>query len=197
MAVVKALEEDEIPADLREKIQFFKGPLGVIPSSVRTMAHRPLIAEAFTQLNIAVMTSEGNVTAEFKRLIGFAVSMMSGCRYCQAHMALASERFGSTDERIANILDYAKSEYFNDAEKVALDYVFAALETPNAVSDEHATRLREYWTDTDIVEITAVIALFGYLNRWNDTMGSVLEDLPIQAAEKHLENTEWAVGKHQ
>ena len=50
--------------------------------------------------------------------------------------------------------------------------------------------------DDDIVEITAVIALFGYLNRWNDSMGSALEDLPIEAGEKYLTNTDWVVGKH-
>ncbi len=43
----------------------------------------------------------------------------------------------------------------------------------------------------------AVIALFGYLNRWNDSMGSALEDLPIEAGNKHLGNTGWEIGKHR
>ncbi len=81
MAVVKPLDEDEMQAELLEDLQFFKGPLGVIPNSVRTMAYHPRIAKAFTDLNIAVMKCEGEVTAEFKRLIGFVTSMVSGCRY--------------------------------------------------------------------------------------------------------------------
>ena len=42
-----------------------------------------------------------------------------------------------------------------------------------------------------------VIALFGYLNRWNDSMGSALEDLPIEAGEKYLAGQGWEIGKHQ
>lgn len=197
MAIVRPLEEDEIQEDLRAQIQFFKGPLGVIPNSVRTMAYRPNLAQAFTNLNIAVMTCEGDVTPEFKRLIGFVTSMVSGCRYCQAHMALASERFGSSEARINSVLDFERSEHFSDAEKAALSFAFAAAESPSGVTDEHAARLREHWTDGDIVEIMGVVALFGYLNRWNDSMGSALEDLPIQAGEKYLGDVGWAVGKHK
>jgi hypothetical protein len=68
---------------------------------------------------------------------------------------------------------------------------------PNGVTEEHATRLRKYWSDDDIVEIMAVVALFGYLNRWNDSMGSALEDLPIGAGEKYLKQYGWEVGKHK
>ena len=68
---------------------------------------------------------------------------------------------------------------------------------PNEVTDEIGAKLHEYWEDDDIVEITAVIALFGYLNRWNDSMGSALEDLPVEAGNKFLGNTDWEVGKHK
>ena len=197
MAVVRPLDEDEIPPDLLDYIQFFKGPLGVIPNSVRTMSHQPRIAKAFTDLNIAVMKSEGDVTAEFKRLIGFVASMVSGCRYCQAHMILASERFGATEERLGSVLDYENSPHFSDAEKAALAFAFAAAESPSGVTDDHAAGLREHWSDTDIVEIMGVVALFGYLNRWNDSMGSTLEDLPIQAGEKRLGSVGWNIGKHK
>ena len=68
---------------------------------------------------------------------------------------------------------------------------------PNSVTDDIAARLREHWSDDDIVEIMGVIALFGYLNRWNDSMGSALEDLPIEAGDKYLKSRGWEVGKHQ
>ena len=130
MPVVEPLEENEIEPELREYVQFFKGPLGVVPNSVRTMAYQPRIARAFTDLNIAVMQCEGDVTPEFKRLIGYVTSMVSGCRYCQAHTILGSERFGSSEERLNNVFNYAASEHFSDAEKAALDFAFAAAEVP-------------------------------------------------------------------
>jgi len=124
-------------------------------------------------------------------------SFVTGCRYCQAHTILGSQRFGSTDERLNDAWNFQESEHYNEAEKVALEYAHAAASVPNEVSEELAERLHVHWEDDDIVEITAVIALFGYLNRWNDSMGSALEDLPIEAGNKYLGNTDWAVGKHK
>lgn len=196
MALVRPLSEDDFDPELLDFVQFFKGPLGVIPNSVRTMARRPHIARAFTELNRAVMKCEGAVTPEFKRLIGYVTSYVSGCRYCQAHTILGSQRFGSTDERLNDAWNHAASPHFTPAEKAALAFAQAAAQVPNAVDDEISAELRRHWCDDDIVEIMAVIALFGYLNRWNDSMGSALEDLPVDAAERYLGDTGWTIGKH-
>ena len=197
MALVKPLDENEIETELCEFIQFFKGPLGVIPNSVRTMSRRPKVAKAFTELNMAVMECHGSVTPEFKRIIGYITSFVSGCRYCQAHTILGSQRFGADEDRLKDAWNYENSDHFTDAEKAALKYAHAAASIPNAVDDEIAAELHKHWDDDDIVEITAVIALFGYLNRWNDSMGSALEDLPIDAGNKYLDKTDWEIGKHK
>jgi len=197
MAVIRALEEEELDQDLREELQFFKGPLGVIPNSVRTMARRPDIARAFTGLNMAVMADYGAVTPEFKRLIGYVASYASGCMYCQAHMILASERFGASEERLNDVWNFEESPHFSDAEKAALAFAHAAAQVPNGVDDAIAERLRAHWPEAAIAEIMAVVALFGFLNRWNDSMGSALEDLPVSAAGKRLGPTGWTIGKHR
>ena len=197
MALVKPLDENEIETELCEFIQFFKGPLGVIPNSVRTMSRRPKVAKAFTELNMAVMECHGAVTPEFKRIIGYITSFVSGCRYCQAHTILGSQRFGADEDRLKDAWNYENSDHFTDAEKAALKYAHAAASIPNAVDDEIAAELHKHWEDDDIVEITAVFALFGYLNRWNDSMGSALEDLPIDAGNKYLDKTDWEIGKHK
>ncbi len=197
MALVPPLEEENMDADLRDHVQFFKGPLGVIPNSVRTMAHRTPIARAFTDLNIAVMTDYGAVTPEFKRLLGYVSSFASGCLYCQAHMILASERFNASEERLNDVFNFEDSAHYSDAEKAALAFAHAATQVPNAVTPEVGERLKAHWSTEQIVEIMGVVALFGYLNRWNDSMGSALEDLPISKGEQRLaDTTGWSVGKH-
>lgn len=197
MALVRPLNEDEIEPALREHVQFFKGPLGVIPNSVRTMAHRSPIAKAFTDLNVAVMTDYGAVTPEFKRLLGYVSSFASGCLYCQAHMILASERFNASEERLNDVFDFESSTHYSEAEKAALAFAHAATQVPNAVTPEVGARLSAHWNEGQIVEIMGVVALFGYLNRWNDSMGSALEELPISKGEARLAGaTGWTVGKH-
>ena len=198
MQVVEALKEDEIDHKLLEKLEFFKGPLGVIPSSVRTMSYHPKLAEAFTNLNKAVMECNGEVKPEFKRLIGYVTSFASGCLYCQAHTILGAERFGTSEERLKNVWNYKESSAFSKSEKAALSFAFAASTVPNSVSKEIIDDLKEYWSDPDIIEIMAVISLFGYLNRWNDSMSSTLEDLPIEAGNTYLKETSnWNVSKHK
>jgi uncharacterized peroxidase-related enzyme len=195
MPLVDPLPEDHDPA-LIDLIQFFRGPLGTVPNSVLTMQRRPKIARAFTELNKAVMENHGCVTPEQKRLIGFVASQAAGCRYCQAHTILAAERFGSSTERMAAIWDYATSPLFSPAEKAAFDFALAAAGVPNAVTPEIAAALRQHWDDGEIVEILGVIALFGYLNRWNDSMATELEPIGHSAGDRNLASRGWTAGKH-
>ena len=197
MPLVDALEEDDMDPDLVEEFGFFRGTLGGIPNSIRTMARRPRIARAYTELNKAVMHDYGAVTPEFKRLLGYVASFASGCLYCQAHMILASARFGASEARLNAVYDFEGSEHFTEAEKAALAFAHAAASVPNMVTDAVGARLRDHWSEEAIVEITAVVALFGYLNRWNDSMGTALEDLPHDRGWERLAGaTGWEIGKH-
>ncbi len=67
---------------------------------------------------------------------------------------------------------------------------------PNAVEDAHFEALRQHFGDEEIVELVAVVALFGFLNRWNDTMATTLEAGPLAFAERQLGGRGWTVGKH-
>jgi len=68
---------------------------------------------------------------------------------------------------------------------------------PNEVGDKISDKFRAHWDSGEIIGITAVVALYAYLNRWDDWIGSVLENLPIQADGKHLKEAGWQVGKHK
>lgn len=56
--------------------------------------------------------------------------------------------------------------------------------------------LHKYWNDGEIVEMLGVISLFGFLNRWNDSMGTTIEDDAITTGNKYLNKNGWEVGKH-
>ncbi|MCG8440768.1 MAG: carboxymuconolactone decarboxylase family protein [Caulobacterales bacterium] len=197
MPIVAPLRDHQIEPGVLAEAQYFSGTLGIIPNSVRTMSRKPNIAHAYIALNKAVMTCEGAVTPEFKRLLGYMASRTSGCLYCQAHTILAAERFGSSEERLDAVSDYAASPLFSAAEKAALAFAEAAAAVPNAVDEPVARALRAHWNESDIIEIMAVVALFGFLNRWNASLALPLEDLPIAAANKYLVKLGWSVGKHR
>jgi len=195
MPLVKPLSPDSNP-DVSKLAEFFNETLGFCPNSVLTMQIRPEIARSFINLNMAVMTNHGRITSAFKRIIAWVSSNAAGCKYCQAHAIRAAERYGAEQEQLDNIWEYRTHKSFNEAERAALDFTLAASQIPNAVDDEIQQRLHKYWDDGEIVEILAVVSLFGYLNRWNDSMATSIENGAIKSAEKYLAKSGWNKGKH-
>jgi len=177
--------------------EFFNETLGFCPNSVLTMQRRPAISKAFINLNKAVMANEGRVTSALKRMIAWVSSNSTGCRYCQAHAIRAAERYGAVQEQLDNIWEYRTHEAFSDAERAALDFSLAASMVPNAVDENIKTELYKYWNEGEIVEMLGVISLFGYLNRWNDSMGTILEGDAIESGNQFLGKHGFEVGKHQ
>ena len=176
--------------------EFFNETLGFCPNSVLTMQLRPEIASSFINLNIAVMNNKGRVTSAFKRIIAWVSSNAAGCNYCQAHAIRAAERYGAEKEQLDNVWDYKTHKAFNEAERAALDFSVAASQVPNTVDENIQKRLHQYWDDGEIVEILGVVSLFGYLNRWNDSMGTSIEKEATESAEKFLTKKGWNKGKH-
>lgn len=196
MPFVAPLPSDANP-EVAELAQFFNETLGFCPNSVLTMSHRPAIAKAFIQLNMAVMENQGRVTSALKRLIAYVSSHATGCRYCQAHTIRAAERYGADDEQLQHIWQFRTHPAFSAAERAALELSVAASQVPNAVDDAIQTEMRLHWNEGEIVEIMGVIALFGYLNRWNDSMATTLEEGAIASGETWLAGEGWSTGKHR
>lgn len=196
MPLVAPLPADHSP-EVELVARFFFETLGFPPNSVLTMQRRPEIAKAFTHLNRAIMENGGRVTSEQKRLIGHIASSTAGCRYCEAHTVLAAKRFGASDERLAALWMFRQSDLFSAAEKAAFEFALAAASVPNAVDAPIASALRAHWTDDEIVEILGVVSLFGFLNRWNDSMGTTLEGAAEAVGSRHLAARGWNVGKHR
>jgi len=186
----------ETTPELKAHFDFFLGTLGFTPNSVLTMQRKPKLVVAFAQLNSAVMDPAGEVDLGFRRLIGYVVSKVAGCLYCQAHTLLGAHNFGVSDEKLADVWTYASSPHYSQRERLALDFALAASSQPNAVTDEQFAALRAHWSEGEIVEILSVVAMFAFLNRWNDTMATPLEMRPIEVAQRALGAQGWDVGKH-
>ena len=195
MALVKPLSAEH-DLETKELAEFFNETLGFCPNSVLTMQRRPAISKAFINLNKAVMANEGGVTSALKRMIAWVSSNATGCRYCQAHAIRAAERYGAEQEQLDNIWEYKTHPAFSDAERVALDFSLAASQIPNKVDVEIKKRLYQYWNEGEIVEMLGVISLFGYLNRWNDSMGTSIENGAVDSGNQYLGKYGWEKGKH-
>ena len=195
MARLHPLPPESTP-ELQPHFDFFLGTLGFTPNSVLTMQRRPKLAQALAVMNAAVMDPEGEVDLGFRRLIGHVVSRVAGCRYCQAHTLLGAKNFGVSDAKLADIWTYANSPHYSERERLALDFALAAASQPNAVTDDQFAEMQRHWSEGEIVELLGVVAMFAFLNRWNDTLATPLEAVPSALATEVLGAQGWQPGQH-
>lgn len=196
MARIEPLGVEHAGTALNAAFDVYRRSLGFVPNSVLIMQRRPKLVLALAQLAAAVWDPQGSVDVGFKRLVAHVASRAHGCMYCQAHTAGAALRLGVDAARLEDIWAYATSPLFTPAERVALDFAFAASSVPNAVDNELFDRMLAHWSEDDVVEITGVISLFGFMNRWNDTMATPLEQEPTEVGASHLASQGWTAGKH-
>lgn len=194
MAHLEPLEYGDIEDhEIRSSIKKYQELRGFVPNSIRTMARRPEIVKAFMALNQAVLY-DGTVPEETKMLVSLATSLSSGCLYCQSHMTNLSSIYNVSDKKISDMLNYQQSDEFSAAEKAALTIAFKAAGVPNEVEESDFEILKQHYDEGQIVEIVAAISLFGYLNRWNDTMATQVEMVPSQVTKRVF--ADWQEGKH-
>jgi uncharacterized peroxidase-related enzyme len=182
--------------ELADAFEGMRRNLGFIPNSMLILQRKPKIARALQQLTASIWDPAGEVDRGFKRLVAHVASRAAGCQYCMAHTAGGALHFGIEERKLAAVWEFRTSPLFPEAERVALDFAIAAASVPNGVTDEMFAALRKHWSENQIVEIVAVIATFGFLNRWNDTMGTPLEEEPMAVGEKFLAPRGWSAGKH-
>jgi uncharacterized peroxidase-related enzyme len=162
------------------------------------MAHRPRMAAIFAQLASETL-NPGTLDRGLKQLVAYVSSSTTGCRYCQAHTAQSACELAGVDLiKLQTAFEFETSPLFSPAEKAALRLARDTSFVPNEATDEHFAELKRWYSDEQIVEITGVIALFGWLNRWNDTMATTLEDSPRQFVQRNLPlNAGQTIGREQ
>ena len=159
------------------------------------MGHWPELRETWNQM-IQLVFPEREVSGELKQLVFTVASLASGCRHCQSHGAYHLHKIGVPDEKIQALWSFETSDLFTDAERAALRLAMAAGVAPNMTEPENFVEMRQHFTNIQIVEILAVIAVGGYLNRWNDTIATVTDQESVDFADQVLRQVGWDPGKH-
>ncbi|HEY4685140.1 MAG TPA: carboxymuconolactone decarboxylase family protein [Dehalococcoidia bacterium] len=197
MAHVEPLPRETV-REFEEAFRPLEERMGFLPNSVLTMARKPDLLKAFSALGRAVYAPTENVPLSLKNMVAHVASAAAGCRYCMAHTASNANRPAGKveEEKIERLWNFEVDPVFSEKERVTLSFAAAAASVPNLAEPEHFEALRRFYTDDDIVEIVSVIAYFGFLNRWNDTMATDLEPIPLGVGAAQLKDGGWTPGKH-
>ena len=171
--------------------------LGFVPNSIKVMARRPAVGAAFVRLSDAVIQApEMTTPVILRRMVQHIASYAAGCLYCQAHTAGIVDALSADERKMETIWEFETSDLFSEAERVALRFAMSAASVPNLVTDEMMAEMRGHFSDDEIVELLACISVLGFMNRWNDTLATTLEQAPRDSAERTIGKKGWTVGQH-
>ncbi len=188
-AHIETKKREDFPEfkDLFDLVESF---MGYLPNAYLLMADKPDLMQAFAKMSASVFSADV-LDIPTKQLIALASSLSAGCKYCQSHTSHGAERAGVPNEKIAEILNYQTSEYYEAKEVALLDLAFASGEVPNKATKAHFEKLKEFYSKEQIIEVVAVISFFGFLNRWNDTFGTEIEEIPANYLSEKLKPKNW------
>lgn len=175
-ARIQALSLAEIP-DLAPIMQAAKTQMGFYPTDGLIMARHPAMLKAFLPFMQSIL-GPGKIDPVLKRLMGVISSSTTGCQYCTAHATHQAHIRSETDTKIEAVWEFEQSDLFSKPEKAALRFAMYAAMVPNAVTDEMMQELKAYYSEDEIVEMLGVISLYGFLNRWNASLATPIEDVP-------------------
>jgi alkylhydroperoxidase family enzyme len=136
---------------------------------IEVWAYQPKMMMGMGKFNQAIRKGK-SVDERIKNLVELKGAQMIGCEYCVDLGSQICRNSGFSDDELLALPRYRESDLFTEGEKTALDYAVGVMRTPVDVSDELFARMKEHFTDEQMVEITALLTLVN-LDRFNAAFG--------------------------
>ena len=132
-------------------------------------AHQPKMMFAMGKFNQAIRKGR-SIDERLKNLVELKGAQMIGCEFCVDLGSQICRNSGLSDEELLALPRYHQSDLFTEPEKLALDYTVAVMRTPVEVTDALFDRMKQHFSDEQLVEITALLTLVN-LDRFNAAFG--------------------------
>lgn len=174
MARVRDISIDEVPEDVRPIYQRFASEYGPFLNQVKVFAHRPPALRHIMGL-LLELADEQILPKRHLEIALVVVSKLNECTYCVAHHAPRLIEQGLDPASVDAILD-DQVPGFDDVDMLVRDYAVQVTNNFQYIRDGMFERLREHFTEEQIVELTLRTALCGFFNRFNDAMQIEMED---------------------
>jgi len=175
------LDPAEVAPEVRDALELATQQMGFAANDALTMARNPALTQSFGAL-VGSLYQPGTVSLRLKRLVGFMASAAAGCDYCKAHTAHSALATDISADELNLIWTYETAQEFSAAERSALRIAHHGALTPNAVTDTMYAEFAEHFTPSEQIELIGIVALFGFLNRWNSTLQTEVEAEPAASA---------------
>jgi len=142
---------------------------GKVPAFFGTMARVPEAFAAFMPFYSGVI-EHGTVERKYKELAYLKASLINGCEYCFRAHSSSGKKNGVTDAQIQGLAFFHRSPAFDAQEKAVLLYADRVTRGAAAIRPNALNELKQYFNEDQIVELTLVIAMANFTNRFNDAV---------------------------
>lgn len=180
MARVSDVPPEAVPADVRDVYVTFSTAYGAFRDQVGVMAHVPPAVKGLMGMLLELRERQ-NVPFRYIELAIVVVAKLNECHYCVDHHKPLLMVEGLSEAGVARLLEYADHPELDEVDRVVVEYAIAVTQAPQRVSNKLFARLREHFTESQVVEITLRTALCGFFNRFNDALriGADTESLAL------------------
>jgi uncharacterized peroxidase-related enzyme len=169
MPVVNPIPREKAHTDVAGIYDSLTKKFGRMPNIFANMAHRPAVLKNFLALYASVM-NEGTVEPKLKELAYLKTSRLNGCEYCYRAHAASGKPAGVTDEQLRSLEFYRSSKAFNEKEKAVILYAERLTRGAAGIREGSLAELRKHLSEDQIVELTLVICMANFTNRFNDAL---------------------------
>ena len=162
--IVHLVADDEAKKQAKEVFEQIKKSTGKVPKWMRVMANCEDTLTGFFLLFKSIM-DDAPTDQILKWKIAYVVSEANKCEYCSSISKMQLKNLGLEDGSMDEI-----EKVCNERECVAIEYAKATATHAYKIDQELIKKMKENFTDEQIVEITSVVGLFSYINRFNDAL---------------------------
>lgn len=155
--------------------------VGYRPHALLTMARKPGVLPAVLGLVQTTLRGPGLIEPPLRFLVAAEACRGARCGYSTVHVVHAAQHAGVAQAQLAELPSYRSSAQFNARERTALAIASAGATLPVADADAAFDAARQHFSEDELIEIVALVALFGWFNRWNGLMRTTLEPVPAAA----------------
>ncbi len=185
MPKISRLERDQVPPETGAIYDRYMQQRGNVPNMFRTVAHRAEIFQTMIAHFEAILNT-GTLSTKLKELVIIRTSQLNHCSYCLASHARIGLRLGWSEEQIEHLAEYAGRTDFTAAEKAALWLAEVMTRNERPLTNAEMARLREHYSEGEIIELLAAIGLFNYFNRFNNLLDMESTGASTSAEAAHL-----------
>ncbi len=182
MQRIDAVDSGTVTGKTKELLDQVHRKLGFVPNMMRTMAVSPAVLEGYLGLSGAL--AGGALSPKLRELIALAVGEANGCQYCVSAHSAIGKRLGVREAELEAGRQGTSSDPRLEA---ALGFARALVEQRGDVSDADVARVRGAgWSDPEVAEIIAHVALNIFTNYFNLTAGTEVDfpSVPLGAARR-------------